>query len=409
MMNLSKNAQSTTMYIICFMVVLTIAAMDLFVPSLPAMMDYFNVDKSDVQWLVAIYMFGFSLAHVFFGALSDFYGRRPVLLSGLIIGVIGSLMIVITSSFSVVILGRLLQGVGFAAISLLSRTILRDYFKDEMLAKAGSTVGIVASITVGLAPSVGGLTQLLGSWKIGFLLILLLAVITLVLVYYRLPETMSQEVEQHEKLSLKYEINHYLKVLFNSKFIMNTLLAGLAFGGMLAYAILGPFIIQNQLHFNSFEFGLLSVLIALVQIMGYKVNGKIVTKCGLVNNMMLGSASFLLAGVLLICAALLDMLNIYSLMLGLFLFVFGTGFIYSNAYSAAFSLFDAKVGNVAAVYGLVQIGCAFLVSSIFIMLPSKTMLILGLSYVVLAIASFLILTYEKNASRSSGLQAGQQG
>lgn len=391
-----KTNNKNVAFVVILMAVLTIATMDLFIPSLPAIMHAFSVSASDVQWLIAIYMIGFSLSHIIYGPLTDRYGRRPILLLGLGIGVIGSCVILAIPDFSAVLFGRLLQGIGFAAASLLSRAILRDFFKNELLAKVGSTVGMVASVTVGLAPSLGGFLQLIGDWKLNFGLILIVTLFAFVFVYLKLPET-SQDVGKN-KISLRLEIKSYLNILLNPRFMLSTCIAGLAFGGVLVYAATAPFIIQTELSYNSFQFGLFSFLIAITQMLGYSANGKIVEKYGVMKCLFLGSLFFLIGSLILLIFASLEMTNIFSLMSGVLFFVFGTGFIYANAYSMAFSMFDSKIGNTAAIYGLVQLGCAFIVSFILTLIPQKNMFMMGA--VCLSLAAIILMILISQSIRS---------
>jgi DHA1 family 2-module integral membrane pump EmrD-like MFS transporter len=394
-----KENNNNVVFIAMLMSVLTIAAMDLYVPSLPAMMIYFSVSASDVQWLIAIYMVGFSVSHIVYGPLSDHYGRRPILLVGLAIASMGSLVILVAPHFYALLVGRLVQGIGFAAGSLLARAILSDCFKNEALAKVGSTVGLVVSVTVGLAPSMGGFLQLVGGWKFNFGAIFILTLFSIIYVFIKLPET--NQVTVQNKISFRLEIRNYLSILMNRKFFSNTLIAGLAFGGILTYAATAPFIIQTQLLFNPFQFGLFSFLIAIAQMLGYIVNGKIVVKHGALNSMFLGSICLLIGALILIVFASIHVINIFTLMAGVLLFVFGTGFIYANAYSMAFSLFNSKMGNTAAIYGLVQLGCAFLVSFILTLIVEKTMLVMGVVCLFLATLIFIILFSSKMGASSS--------
>lgn len=405
---LSEKNNRNIAFIVILMAVLTIATMDLYIPSLPAIMHYFSASESDVQWLIVIYMIGFSLSHIIYGPLTDRFGRRPILLFGLGLSVLGTLMILMITHFYSVLAGRLLQGIGFAACSMLSRAMLRDCFKDEMLAKVGSTIGMATSVTVGLAPSLGGIIQLVGGWKVNFGLILLLTLFSFIYVYFKLPETVP--IDNETKINLRSEMKSYLNILMNTEFLINTCIAGLAFGGILAYAATAPFIIQLQLSYNSFQFGLLSFLIAIVQVLGYRVNGKMVEKHGALNCMYFGAFYFLSGSLILIVFSMINMTNILTLMAGFLLFVFGTGFIYANAYSRAFSLFDSKIGNTAAIYGLVQLGCAFIIGFILTLITEKTMFMMGLVFLCLSTLTFILLRAQtikekieiKNLSRKLG-------
>jgi len=109
-------------------------AVDVYLPSLPAMTDYFGVDNAYLQMTLSLYLLGFALSPLLFGPLTDYYGRRKILMSGLIIFVLASLVCSITSSITLLLLARLCQGIGSGAIVVANQSMVRDSFNGKQLA-----------------------------------------------------------------------------------------------------------------------------------------------------------------------------------------------------------------------------------------------------------------------------------
>lgn len=109
--------------------------MDLFVPSLPQIMRYFETTEQVIQWTFSFNFFGFFITSLFCGALSDAIGRRKVLLFGTALFVLGSVLTVTATRIELFLLGRLVQGIGVSAPAVVSMAMIADMFEGPVFVR----------------------------------------------------------------------------------------------------------------------------------------------------------------------------------------------------------------------------------------------------------------------------------
>ncbi|MBB5755266.1 multidrug effflux MFS transporter [Prosthecomicrobium pneumaticum] len=155
--------------------------------------DFRLADPNRAQLVVAVYMIGFGLMQLVYGPLSDIIGRRPSVLLGLAIYAVGSLMAVFVGSFEAVLVARFVQGMGVASVRVLAPAIVRDRFDGREMARVMSFSMMIFLIIPIVAPSLGAVTLLFGSWHLIFLSMLALCLIIAVWFSLRMPETLAPE------------------------------------------------------------------------------------------------------------------------------------------------------------------------------------------------------------------------
>lgn len=176
---------------IAFLMALNAAAIDILVPALTTIGDSFGVGDSNArQFVITSYVLGFGGAQVVYGPLVDRFGRKPILVAGLVIYVIGSLGAVWAPSFGTLLTMRFVQGVGAASTRVVATALVRDRFEGARMASVMSLVMMVFMIMPILAPNIGALVLAFGDWHELGLVMALFGVIALVWTSIRLPETL---------------------------------------------------------------------------------------------------------------------------------------------------------------------------------------------------------------------------
>ena len=169
-------------------------AIDSMLPALPAMGEALGISTPNgEQWIITAYLLGFGGAQLFYGPLSDSLGRRPLLLAGLALYVAASLGAALSSSLEVMLLMRVLQGVGAAATRVLAVAIVRDCYAGRQMARVMSLAMIVFLAVPVLAPSIGQLILILAPWRWIFGVLCVFGVAVLAWAALRLPETLRPE------------------------------------------------------------------------------------------------------------------------------------------------------------------------------------------------------------------------
>lgn len=180
--------------LIAFMMALGSMSIDNLLPAFgPIAADYSLPSANEVQLILTVYMIGFAVMQLFYGPVSDVVGRRPTLMIGLVVFAIGSFIALFTTSFEMLLVARLIQGMGAAATRILSVAIVRDRFQGRDMARVMSITMMVFIIVPIFAPSIGSFFLLFGSWHMIFVSMLVLALVLAVWFGRRMPETLHPE------------------------------------------------------------------------------------------------------------------------------------------------------------------------------------------------------------------------
>ncbi len=206
------------------MILMTVIAMDLltgmefdlFVPSFPELQSHFNLTPSWTEALLSVNFIGYFTSLIFLGDLSDRYGRKPIILLGLIIFTVGSILCLWPTSYDFLLAGRFLQGVGVAAPAILSFLIIADSYplkeQQYLIAILNGSLNLAA----GAAPVIGSYITLYFHWQGNFTVLFIMGLVALSMTLIFIP---SHEASQNNEALSMRGLRGYM-VLFNSKPLM---------------------------------------------------------------------------------------------------------------------------------------------------------------------------------------------
>lgn len=362
-------------------------ASDNFLPSLPAMAQYFSASETHIKLTIPIYMFGLCISQLVYGPISDFTGRKPIMLLGLGVFVLGSTAATFAPTMSALLLGRLIQGFGIGATSALFRSVLRDCFQGVELAKYGSYLSMAFAIVPPLAPITGGYIGTWFGWRNNFSICVLLGLVVLIILMNYLPET------HHEERRIKRTpveiLSFYGQLLVNRQFLGYTLCAALAYGGLMCYLTTVPFLYQHVYHVSPVLFGWLAPALAIGFLVGACINASFVSRLGTDKMLVMASYIMLVTATVMLFLGLYGFANVWVVLVPMMFFVIANSFVFSNAFSGAFEPFPHAAGIVGALYACLQMLIAALLSSFAAILPSHSQIPLSLTLIGIAVALIL--------------------
>jgi DHA1 family bicyclomycin/chloramphenicol resistance-like MFS transporter len=209
-------------------------AIDGMLPALPAIGNALHIaTDNERQWIVTAYMMGFGTSQLVYGTLADRFGRRPVLLTGLILYVLFSLLAALSTSFEMLLAVRALQGVGAAGSRVLAVSIVRDCYSGRRMARVMSLSFIVFLAVPIIAPSFGQAIMLFLPWRFIFVGFALFAVGVIAWIWVKLPETMHPE--DRTPISFAGTVRSFRIILTNRISIGYTLAMTVLLGGLFGF------------------------------------------------------------------------------------------------------------------------------------------------------------------------------
>lgn len=188
-------SQGEFIVLIALMISLVAMSIDAMLPALPLIARDLEVPRiNDSQFVISVFFAGMAVGQMLFGPLSDSVGRRPAIIAGFVLFSLGCLLSILSTDFEMMLLGRLLQGVGAAGPRIVSIALVRDQFKGREMARIMSFVMTVFILVPVFAPAVGQLVLAFADWRHIFLLLLLLALLLLAWFWLRQPETLAPDM-----------------------------------------------------------------------------------------------------------------------------------------------------------------------------------------------------------------------
>jgi DHA1 family bicyclomycin/chloramphenicol resistance-like MFS transporter len=291
---------------------------------LPAFADIArSLDASPVQMqqTLSAYLFGFAFMSLFHGAISDSFGRRPVVLCGLALFTLASLGCAMSQSIGQLIFFRAVQGLSTGAGIVVSRAVIRDMFAPSQAQKVMSQVTIFFGVAPAIAPMVGGWMLVHFSWHGIFWFLTAIGIVLWLANYRLLPETLHASQRQH--FHPRPLMAGYWKLGSDPRFLLLALASGVPFNGMFLYILSAPVFLGEHLQLAPQQF-FWCFLITIGGIMGGalvsgRVAGKITPKRQIRN----GFVIMLVIGVVNLLANLLFKAHVSWALFPLGIFAFG--------------------------------------------------------------------------------------
>ncbi|WPH15781.1 multidrug effflux MFS transporter [Variovorax paradoxus] len=220
-------------------------SIDTYIPAFSGIARSIGATPAEMQQTLSAYLFGFAFMNLFHGALSDSFGRRPVVLWGLAVFTIASLGCALSQNIAQLVLFRGLQGLSTGAGIVVSRAVIRDMFPPADAQRVMSQVTIYFGVAPAIAPIVGGFLFVHAGWHAIFWFLVAVGVILFAANYKLLPETLHQS--QRQPFQVRHLMRGYWDLCSDPRFLLLAFASGVPFNGMFLYVLAAPAFLGDHL------------------------------------------------------------------------------------------------------------------------------------------------------------------
>lgn len=329
-------------------------AIDAYLPAIGVLAENINASIHHTELSISMFLFGFAIGQLCFGPLSDRVGRKPVLLSGLVVFMLASLMITTVDSLPSLLVWRFIQALGGGACVVNSAAIVRDCFSGREAAKVMSTMAMIMMLAPLVAPAVGSLLLHIAGWWLIFVFLAAYAGFLLWLLGTRLPETRDTNLPA---ASPRQVVRNYVSVLRHKEGMGYICAVAASFAGLFAFVTASPFLYLDYFSLSPSVYPMVFGVNVLVIALSNRVNIHLLRKRSPQQNLRLGLTIQLIAALGLVIATALNLASLYVVVPLVMLFTGMIGLITPNAISALLDHFGHISATATALLGGIQFSC----------------------------------------------------
>lgn len=341
-----------------------------YTPSLPSIAQALGIGYGQAQLSMTVYLAGFALSQVLYGPLSDRFGRRPIILIAISTFLAGSLICAFSTDLWMLLAGRLVQSLGASAGGTLSNAAVRDAFPAHIRTRVFLQVNTIFALAPGVGPIAGSLIDHYAGWQYNFYLLAVLAILLLIALFLRFPETNRHLNPDALRPSILVKTYGYL--LCQPVYLYYVVMIGLGLGLTYASLVEAPHLVITELGYPSKMFVVVAFCIVSAFILGASL-------CTALSRF-IADPTLVLIGLLImlvgsIAVGVFDYFHFVNLtsMLGSISFIYvGIAFVVPVATSRAVAPFEKIAGSASALMGSLSMGLASAATLLVAMLPGKS-------------------------------------
>ena len=324
-------------------------AMNIFVPFIPGLMREFSASSGVVQLTLSVYLAGIAVSQLFYGPLSDRFGRRPAMLAGLALYIAASLLCALAGSIETLMAARFLQALGGASGMVLARAMVRDLHGREASASVLGYITMTWVLVPMFAPALGGLIDQVSTWRMAFYVLTGIGALILALAIWRLPETNPDGGGAGTRL-----VEGMVQLLRQPRFIGHTMTLGFCSAVFFSFIAGAPYIMIDVLERSPLDYGLWFMLVSVGYMTGNFLSGRYAEKVGIDRMISFGNRLAIAGTLLMLAAGLSGALSPLTLFAPMLIVTLGNGLTIPSGTAAAISVLPRTIGAAAGLSGFAQ-------------------------------------------------------
>jgi len=366
---------------------------DMYLPALPNLRQAFGISTQVTQFTLTAWFLGTISLELIIGPISDRFGRRPILILGMILFALSTLGCALTSDIYLFTLGRFIQGSTVCFVLVAGYASIHELFNQKQAIHLLANMNSIIVLAPAFGPLLGGLILIYADWRWTFWPLFLLGLIVLLLLFKWMPESLP--LEKRHPLNLKLLIKQYVSILTNRQFMFLLSASGFQFCGFIAWLVSGPFLVIDDFHYSPAVFGILQVIIFGFYILANQQVKLVMDKLGLVRLIQVGLVISVLAGIFAVLAAICFPDSLVGFIINMSLYSFGFGFTSAPLQRVAIEASNQPMGSRMAILStLFGAGGAAATGLINIFYDGK-LISLALVLLIVSVLSYVLSLFAK--------------
>ncbi|PCI51226.1 MAG: Bcr/CflA family drug resistance efflux transporter [Alphaproteobacteria bacterium] len=325
---------------------------DLYLPALPAIQEFFHTDVPTVQLTLSVYMVVFGLCQIFYGPLSDRFGRKPIILVGTLIYLFGSVVCVLAPKIEILIAGRILQALGGCAGVILARTMVRDIYGQSHSARILSYMGTAMALAPALGPIIGGYLTIIYGWQASFVILAVFGGICVLGIIFILQET-NQYKDPHA-IHPRQTLRNFMTLLHDRSYTGYLLIITFSYSGLFAFISGSAFVFIKILGLSADQYGYCFTTAVVGYMIGTQIGGRIVGTIGIVRIAGIGALTCAIAGISMLIMAIIPVVHVAAVLAPMVLYMTGLGMTFPTSLAGLIGPFPKMVGAASSLTGFIQ-------------------------------------------------------
>ncbi|KZD04093.1 multidrug effflux MFS transporter [Oceanibaculum pacificum] len=355
-------------------------------PSFPSMAAEFGVSARDMGLTLSSFFVAFAIGQLLVGPLSDRYGRKKLVLGGLIVFLAGTALCAAADTLETMIIGRVVQALGVCAASVLSRAIARDLFDGDALSRALSLTMIAMAAAPGFSPLLGSTMDATLGWRSTFLLVGLSG--GALVLYYLFGMGETHPADRRAAHTARTVAVAYGRLATDRRFIMPALAVSLIVGGLYAFFGAAPAILIGLIGLSPVQLGLFFAATVFIVFGAGLLAPRLAHRWEATKVATAGIAIALAGGAILLAGGGTPSLPLFTA--AIVVFLFGMGLVNPLGTAIALQPFGKQAGLASALLGFLQMACAALATALSTALPYDSWTALGVILTVTAAIALLL-------------------
>ncbi|WP_181151443.1 multidrug effflux MFS transporter [Sphingobacterium gobiense] len=398
-----NRKQITIVLILSFLTALEPLSIDLFLPAFTQMAEQFNTSSTNVQMSLSTFLAGFAIGQLIWGPLADRYGRKKPLLISLIIFILASVACVYAQSIEQLWGMRFVQAIGGCGSIVIARVVVTDYFESHRTMSVFAILAMIMGVAPIIAPIIGNQLVKWGGWEFTFEAMAILGALSVLFTWFLLPET-RRVFTASKTLSTGGQNSvwqNYIVVLQKRQFVVYALIAGVVQGALMLYIGNAPFIVMDVGGMSGDVFSIIFAVNALGMMLSAYLASRLQKRYS-AQKIVGFAATLMCVFAVVYIGMLLAGASMHSLLAALFLYTFPMGMLFPATTDLAMAPFSTdNSGSASSLFGALQLGIAFLITIVGGHLSDGSLLIVGITFLVVSLLIFPILFISRTKKLNS--------